>query len=389
MSRRKRYAAAGAESSIYSNHSSETKKEEPFDLWKALTKPRNGTHKMKPAEMTFILRNLSTLVSNGVPLPKALATLAKEDTLAKHRDVLDSLRRKVEGGSMFSTALGAFPHMADNITLAQIRLGERSGTLVDTLTHLAEHRNKSRELREQVIKKLAYPFLLCALGGGLITFLLLYVVPVFQQTYEDAKVPLPFVTQMLIDFGGLCKAYLGWLVGGVILTVAALKQLRKNEQFAAKMDRSVLSLPLFGNLLRDMAVLQVMEVLNNLMTAGFNLADALADTADSVKNRAVRQAVLDLQHAVQRGERFSRELERHEDLFPPIVNQLVIVGESTGKLTNATLDICNHVRMEIERKTTLLVGSLEPILTISLASAIAVILLAIYLPMFDMVNTVQ
>ncbi|MEQ8838081.1 MAG: type II secretion system F family protein, partial [Lacipirellulaceae bacterium] len=250
MSRRKRYASANAGTSIYSSGSSEAKKDEPFDLWKALTKPRNGTQKMKPAEMTFILRNLSTLVSNGVPLPKALATLAKEDTLAKHRDVLDSLRRKVEGGSMFSTALAAFPHMADNITLAQIRLGERSGTLVDTLSHLAEHRNKSKELRDQVIKKLAYPVLLCVLGGGLITFLLLYVVPVFEQTYADAKVPLPFVTQVLITFGAYCKGYLGWLVGVGILAVASIKQLRKNEQFAAQMDRGILKLPLFGNLFR-------------------------------------------------------------------------------------------------------------------------------------------
>ncbi|QDS99355.1 type II secretion system F family protein [Adhaeretor mobilis] len=389
MSRRKRYATATAGVGTYDSGGTVTKADEPFDLWVALTKPRNGQHKMKPAEMTFILRNLSTLVSNGVPLPKALSTLAKEDSLSKHQEVLDALRRKVEGGSTFSSALSAYPHMADKITLAQIRLGERSGTLVDTLTHLAEHRNKSRELREQVIRKLAYPVMLVVLGGGLITFLLLYVVPVFQTTYEDAKVALPFVTQVLITFGELCKRYLPWIVGGGILTIAALKQLRKKDDFASKMDRAVLRLPMFGNLLRDMSVLQVMEVLNNLMSAGFNLADALADTADSVSNRAVRKAVTDLRIAVQRGERFSRELEKHEDLFPPIVNQLVIVGESTGKLTNATFDICNHIRAEIERKTTMMVGALEPILTIGLASAIAVILLAIYLPMFDMVNTIS
>jgi type IV pilus assembly protein PilC len=155
------------------------------------------------------------------------------------------------------------------------------------------------------------------------------------------------------------------------------------------MDHAVLRTPVFGKWLRDMAVLQVMDVLNNLMTAGFTLAESLRQTADSVSNRAVRQGVRNLQQAVERGERFSRELERHHDLFPPIVNQLVIVGESTGQLTKATLDICNHLRREIERKTNIMVGMLEPILTISLAAAIAVILLAIYLPMFDMVNTVS
>jgi type II secretory pathway component PulF len=344
---------------------------------------------LKPADLTNILRNLATLVGNGVPLPKALATLAQEDSLAKHHEVLNAVRRKVETGAPFSMALAECLEGCDQITTSQIRVGERAGTLAETLQHLAETRDKAGELRSQVIKKLAYPGMLMVLGSGLITFLLLYVVPVFEQTYADAKVPLPFVTKALITFGSLAKKYLWMIAAAGILGAVGLKQARKNRQFAARMDGAILRMPVFGKWLRDMSVLQVMDVLNNLMTAGFTLAESLRQTADSVTNRAVRQGVRDLQQAVERGERFSRELERHHDLFPPIVNQLVIVGESTGQLTKATLDICNHLRREIERKTSILVGALEPILTISLASAIAVILLAIYLPMFDMVNTVS
>ncbi len=352
---------------------------------KASRKPR----RLKPQDLTNILRNLSTLVGNGVPLPKALATLAQEDSLAKHREAIDAVRRKVETGAPFSTALAECLDACDKITTSQIRVGERAGTLAETLHHLAETRDKAGELRSQVIKKLAYPGMLVVLGSGLITFLLLYVVPVFEQTYADAKVPLPFVTKALIAFGGLAKSYLWMPAAAGILGAVALKQLRTNRQFAARMDLAILRSPVMGKWLRDMAVLQVMDVLNNLMTAGFTLAEALRQTADSVGNRAVRQGVRNLQQAVERGERFSRELERQQDLFPPIVNQLVIVGESTGQLTKATLDICNHLRREIERKTNIMVGALEPILTISLAAAIAVILLAIYLPMFDMVNTVK
>jgi type IV pilus assembly protein PilC len=352
---------------------------------KASRKPR----RLKPQDLTNILRNLSTLVGNGVPLPKALATLAQEDSLAKHREAIDAVRRKVETGAPFSTALAECLDSCDKITTSQIRVGERAGTLAETLQHLAETRDKAGELRSQVIKKLAYPGMLVVLGSGLITFLLLYVVPVFEQTYADAKVPLPFVTKALIAFGGLAKSYLWMVAAAGVLGAVALKQLRKNRQFAARMDLAILRSPVVGKWLRDMAVLQVMDVLNNLMTAGFTLAEALRQTADSVGNRAVRQGVRNLQQAVERGERFSRELERQQDLFPPIVNQLVIVGESTGQLTKATLDICNHLRREIERKTNIMVGALEPILTISLAAAIAVILLAIYLPMFDMVNTVK
>lgn len=393
MARRKRLAAAGGAADEIGHALS------PFAaLWRRSpavdgtthpgTRFGRGSPKLKPHEFTFILRNLATLVGNGVPLPRALATLAQEDTLARHREVLDSLRRKVETGAPLSTALLDVPGVCDRLTASQIRIGERAGALAEALSHLAQRREKSRELRSQIIKKTAYPAMLVVLGSGLIAFLLLYVVPVFEQTYAEAHVPLPFVTQALIAIGALARQYFLAVLGAGAVGILILAQIRRNESIAAPMDQTLLRLPMFGRWLRDIAVLQLMDALNTLMTAGFTLAEALRQTAESVDNRAMRRGVRTLVTAVERGERFSREIERHPDLFPPIVNQLVVVGESTGQLAKATTDICEHLRREIDRKTSLMVGALEPILTISLASAIAVILLAIYLPMFDMVNAV-
>jgi type IV pilus assembly protein PilC len=390
MARRKRFAAAGAsldETGKAANSLHETTSSFEGSLKKWL-RPGRRTARLKPHELTFILRNLSTLVGNGVPLPRALATLAQEDSLARHRPIIDAIRRKVETGAPFSVAMQEVPGVCDRLTASQIRIGERAGTLADTLSHLAQNREKSSDLRSQIIKKIAYPALLVILGSALITFLLLYVVPVFEQTYAEAHVALPFVTQVLIYAGAFAKKYLFLAIGGAAIGVVALVQIRKNDLIASKMDYALLKIPMLGRWLRDIAVLQLMDALNTLMTAGFTLAEALRQTSESVDNRAVRRGVRNLMTAVQRGERFSREIERLHDLFPPIVNQLVVVGESTGQLTKATSDICEHLRREIERKTSLMVGALEPILTITLASAIAVILLAIYLPMFDMVNAV-
>lgn len=390
MTRRKRYLALGANEATTAAQSATGSLWSPlFQWWQQLVSPKKSNEHFKPHELTFVMRTLSTLLDNGVSLPKALGTLAKEEALARHRDVLDGLRRKVESGVAFSTAVGHYPHIGDSIMISQIRVGERSGTLGETLRQLSENRDKSAQLKSAVIKKLAYPTLLVTLGSVLITFLLMYVVPVFQETYEKAHVPLPLITQLLIACGAFVKHY-GWmLAAAAILGAAAIKQVRKRNITAARMDRSMLKMPLFGNWLRDIAVLQMMEVLHNLMAAGYTLAEALRETGETVGNRAVKHGVHDLLIAVQRGERFSRELERLETLFPPIVNQLVIVGESTGQLTRATSDICDYLRREIERKTNLIVGALEPILTIGLAAAIAVVLLAIYLPMFDMVNTIS
>ena len=386
MARRKRLSTAAPTGSAAAQASSKAQEKET--LWKTLTKSRNKNEKMNPKELTFLLSTLTTLVDNGVSLPKALTALAKDPSLAKHDVMLNGLCRKLESGVTFSAALEGVPHVCDQLTVNQIRVGERSGTLVETLKKLASSRDQSAELRRQVVKKLAYPGVLVTVGTGLITFLLLYVVPVFQETYDKAKVPLPYVTQALIFAGSMTKQYGGILVVTILVTAITIRQLRKRTEFAEKMDALMLRLPVFGPLLRDMAVLQFIEVLNNLMDAGYTLAEALGQTAESVGNRSVRRGVRSLQAAVQRGERFSRELERHEGMFPPIVNQLVIVGESTGQLGRATNDICNFLRREIERKTSLLVGALEPIITIGLASAIAVVLLAIYLPMFDMINAV-
>lgn len=211
----------------------------------------------------------------------------------------------------------------------------------------------------------------------------------FEETYRNANVPLPLITQLLIGVGDAVHANLGYAIELAVGGGAALHRLRKNEAFAASCDKLLLKCPMFGTWLRDMAVLQFMETLHNLMTAGFTLAESLGQSADSVGNRAVRGGARQLLRPVQRGERFSRELERHDEIFPPIVNQLAMVGEQTGRLTRATFDICDHLRREIERKTVLMVGALEPILTILLAAAIAIVLLAIYLPMFDMVGAVS
>ena len=158
---------------------------------------------------------------------------------------------------------------------------------------------------------------------------------------------------------GSCWA---WLRSAVLV----VRQLRKRPDLAYKMDAKILQMPVFGNWLRDIAVLQLMEVLGSLMDAGYNLAEALGEAAQAVGNRAIRQSVRDLQNAIRRGEKFSRELERHGETFPPIVSQLVIVGEQTGTLTRATSHIRDHLQREIERKTNMFVGTIEPTLTISL-----------------------
>lgn len=351
--------------------------------------PRKAAGRLTKKDVTVILRNLATLTSNGVPLPRAIGALSEEKSLEKRRETLRGLRTRIESGDTFSHALGQLDGAFDKVTVSQIRVGERAGTLADTLLQVAEQREKAGKIKENVVKKLAYPVVLATVGAVVVGFLLCYVVPVFQETYKSANVPLPSITQLMIDVGSFAQSYWWAIVVAVVSTPILVHQARQNEAFAKSMDSRLLKLPVVGPMLRDMALLQLMEVLGSLMEAGFTLAEALEEATDSVRNRAMKDGVADLRRAVQEGQRFSREVERHADLFPPMVSQLVIVGEQTGRLTRSTAQIRALLEEEIQRKTDLAIGVIEPTLTISMAAAVAVILLAIYLPMFDMINTVR
>jgi len=345
--------------------------------------------KIKKTDLIFVLRNLATLVENGLPLPKALATLAKERSLRKYAQVFETIRRKIESGETFSNTLTLFPKTFSNMTIQQIRVGERSGTLATTIDRVTTQLEKSSNLKAQVLKKLAYPIILVCAGTLAVSFMLLFVIPIFQKTYAENKVALPGITQFLIDLSGILKTY-GWMVvvSGVV-GAFSVKKMRKKPAFAYRMDRAMLQLPLIGPWLRDLAVLQFMDVLGVLLDSGYTVVEALSNSVEAISNCAVKQSVTSLRDAVTRGERFSRELDKQGDLFPPVVSQLVIVGEKTGNLSKSTAFIREHLRREIERTTNIMVGTIEPILTIGMACMIGVILLSIYLPMFDMIGAMN
>ncbi len=347
---------------------------------------RNAEPKLKRRELAFILRNLATLVSNGLSLSKSLDTVAREHSLRRHGDMLATLRRRIESGEVFSKALAEYPHTFSKVMVNQIRAGERAGTLSEALQRIAKQVENANKLRSKVVRQLSYPAFLVVAASIAVSFMLVFVIPVFEETYAEANIPLPLVTRVLMAVGQYAVSY-GWILPIVgVAGVIGLKRARRDRQIAIWMDRKILRVPLVGEWLRNLAVLQFIDVFGNLIESGLKVVDALELSSGSIGNRAVREAVQTLQTAVTQGERFGRELTQMGDLFPPVVRQLIAVGEKTGNLSKATSHIRGHLEEEVERQTTAMVGTIEPILTISLAAVIATILLAIYLPMFDMIG---
>jgi type IV pilus assembly protein PilC len=350
---------------------------------------KKASAKMKKRDLIFVLRNVCILIENGLSLPKAFETLVKEKTLQKYLGMLQTIKSRVENGDSFSEALSQYPDTFTDIMISQIRIGEKSGTIPQTLNRLMHQLEHADNLKGQIIKKMTYPCLLVTAGSGALTFMLLYVVPTFETVYKDSGAKLPGVTQFLIYVGQFGTSY-GWIVLlGLIALIAAVIYIRKIPAGRLWMDTWMLKVPMLGQFFKNIAVLQFVEVLGNLMDAGFTVVEALKACTHAVGNRKIRGTIAEMQEALTRGERFSEELARHGDLFPPVVNQLVIVGEKTGTLTKTTVHIRAHLRREVETYTNVMLGTIEPVMTAGLAMAIGTILLAIYLPMFDMINAMN
>ncbi|MDX1962081.1 MAG: type II secretion system F family protein [Pirellulales bacterium] len=364
----------------------------PGEIWQQLASiqiggAKNGQPTLKPREKIFIFRNIATLVENGLPLPKALETLIQERSLSRFAPMLGNIRQKVAGGDTFSAGLSLYPETFGEMFINQIKVGERSGTLPATIERIVYQLEHADNLKNQIIKKLTYPAILCVAGGASVAFMITFVVPTFEKTYQEAGAKLPAITEFLINCGWFAQHY-GWFIVLVVMgLVLSLVFSRRHQRIRFWMDQQLLRVPILGDTLKNIAVLQFMEVLGNLMESGFTIVEALHSCARSINNLAVRRSVEQLHSAVLRGERFSQELERHDDLFPPIVKQLTIVGEKTGTLSKCTEHIRAHLRREVERTLSIMVGAIEPIMTLGLAAAIGTILLAIYLPMFDMIGT--
>jgi type II secretory pathway component PulF len=350
---------------------------------------KRGSLKMKKRELIFVMRNVSILIENGLSLPKAFETLVKEKSLQKYATMLHTIKVRVENGDAFSDALAQYPDTFTDLMVSQIRVGEKSGTIPQTLGRLMHQLEHADNLKGQIIKKLTYPALLVTAGTGALSFMLLYVVPTFENVYKESGAKLPAVTQFLIYVGQVGTSY-GWMILlALIALVFTTAYIRKKPNGRLWMDTWLLKVPMIGPWFKNIAVLQFVEVLGNLMDAGFTVVEALKACSTAVGNRCIRNTITEMQDALTRGERFSDELARHGDLFPPVVNQLVIVGEKTGTLSKTTVHIRAHLRREVETYTNVMLGTIEPVMTAGLATAIGTILLAIYLPMFDMINAMN
>ena len=340
-------------------------------------------------ELTTLLRLLLMLLENGLSLPKALTTLANDRASRRWRPVLTRIRQEVESGSSLSDVLKRMPQTFDEMLVQQIRIGERTGNLNRTLSRICESMERTVAVRKRIVKKLSYPVVVTLAGTALTIFMVAFVVPEFESVYKSSHVSLPLVTRVVTGLSRAVFAVGPFLFLSLVLTWFGLNRARKNSQLAERIDGAVLRIPLLGKWLRDAAVLQFADALLAMVDSGYTPADAVAASVPCVGNHAVRRCVDNVRKGMQRGERLSAILARHDDLFPATFCQLVGIGEQSGDFGKAINGACKHLREVVEARIDASLGVLEPIITIGLASIVGSIVLSIYMPMFNMFEVLE
>lgn len=345
--------------------------------------------KLSGKALLYILQNMASLLENGLSVPKAMNLLAREPSMKKYAPMLDQIRKKVESGTTLSTAMSHYPLSFDKLLCHEIKTAEQAGTAAETLTTIATQLEYKLEMKANIVKKLSMPIMTLLAGCGAVLIIMFFVLPQFRATFTKSNIQLPLSTRTLIASADLVK-YWGWaVVLAAVGAVVGIRKGRKSQSFAYKMDTYVLKIPVAGNMFRDMAVLQFITVISRMMGSGFKLVDALGAAVESVGNAVMRQAIMELRVAVSRGEKLSTQLEKYDKLFPAVISQLVIIGEQTGNLAKATKNISKVLRVQVERKLEAIVTLIEPMMTIGLVIGVGGIMLAIYEPMFAMLQTIE
>lgn len=333
-------------------------------------------------------QELLVLLRSGLPIVQTLDTLIEQMEAGSFRDALFDIREDIKGGSVLSDAFVKYPRFFPPLYVASIKAGEKTGDLPETLTRFMHYQKRVEAIRAKMRSASFYPLLLTSAAVLVVIFLMLFVVPTFTQIYADANVELPLMTRILIGFSSLLKNY--WymflLAGVAVLTVAKL--LLRSAQGRYRLDKLVLLLPFFGGLKVDYALSSFCRTLGTTLASGTPLVPSLQMSRSILNNLCLEKEMVQAIRRVEEGISLSAALGR-TGFFPPLALRMVGVGETSGALTDMLGDVAEYYEAEVERRLTRLTTMIEPLLMMTMGLLIAFIIVAMYVPIFQLAGTIN
>ncbi len=346
--------------------------------------------KVKSKILMIFTRQLATLVEAGLPLLRSLNILAKQERDKVLKKTIIKIADSVQGGSTFSDALALHPRIFNDLYVNMVRAGEVGGVLELVLTRLSEFQEKAAKIKNKILAAMVYPVIVMTMAVGIMTFLLIFIVPRFELIFHDllGDKPLPPVTRFVIGISGLMKNHGLILLGVIVAIVTFYKLIGRTRRGRLAIDRLKLRMPLFGNLNRKNAISRFARTLGTLVTSGVPILQALNITRETAGNAAIALAISHVHDSVKEGESIVQPLEASR-AFPPMVVSMVDVGEETGKLPEMLLKIADVYDDEVDNAVVALTSMLEPIMIVFLAVIVGTIVLALFTPLISIITGLQ
>ncbi len=333
-------------------------------------------------ELVVFTHQLATLIRAGVPLLECLDILSGEAENSTLQQVVTRIRQDVTGGTLLAHALRNYPTIFHEFYRSMVEVGESTGRLDESLAQLAVYLDKHAQLRAKIFSGLAYPALLVFVAMLVLIFLMIWVVPLFSGLFQDMGESLPWLTQMVIDVAEGFKNYFFLLLSLFGCLVLGVRWMLKDPKSRQVIDGLVLRTPLFGDVFRKAAIVRFARTLGFLIHRGVPLLTALGVSGTVTGNKVLEQSIKLSTTAVEDGRPLSETL-RASHVFPPMVTQMIKVGESTGSL-DAMLDkIADLFEQEVDRTVATLTSVLEPCVILVVGCGIALVVVAMYLPIFS------
>jgi type IV pilus assembly protein PilC len=360
-------------------------KPKPKDLLQNISFLQPG---VKDKDVILFARQFSTMIDAGLPIIQCLDILHNQQNNVTFKKMLKQVKESVEGGATLAEALKKFPKQFDDLFVNMIAAGEAGGILDAILRRLAAYMEKAARLKSKVKGAMTYPLVTLGIAVIVLAVILIFVIPVFEEMFADFGSELPAPTQLVVAMSDMVKSKILYIIGASILFMIAFKKYYATEKGRDSVDALVLKLPVFGMLLRKVAVTKFTRTMGTMLSSGVAILEALDIVAKTAGNRTVEKAIYKVRSGITEGRTMADPL-KESGVFPPMVCQMIAVGESTGALDAMLEKIADFYDEEVDQAVENMTALIEPVMLVFLGVTIGGLVVAMYLPIFKMAGAIS
>ncbi|MBW2558159.1 MAG: type II secretion system F family protein [Deltaproteobacteria bacterium] len=362
----------------------ESIKKKPKDLFENISFLQE---KVKEKDVVIFARLFATMINAGLPIIQCLDLLGEEEQNKTFARIIKSIKEDIEGGSSLSDTLRKHPDVFDDLFVNLVAAGEAGGILDVILNRLSAYMEKAMELKRKVKGAMTYPVTVLVVAFAVVILLLYKVVPVFEDMFSSMGSALPGPTQFLVDMSAFVQNNILYILGVIGLSVFALKRYYKTESGRLQIDRIMLKLPVFGILLKKVAVAKFSRTLSTMMNSGVPILDGLEIVSKTAGNKIVENALMETRKSISEGKTIAEPLSE-SGIFPSMVVSMISVGENTGALDAMLEKIADFYDAEVDVAVDAMTALLEPMMMVFLGGVVGGMIIALYLPIFSMAGAV-